>query len=245
MVELLGRQNLLELRVRDLGVSDAASVGARFAELVDSDPATELSVEWDRDRFVYRSWSVLAPQAGARVLLLFGNPTANSLNLGSMFAMEKGGGVHRVWRVLRAVGALPPSAPSDAARLNDLVADDLMAVPGGLALGSFASFPTPTAGPYAGMAGVRRLLGSAAFRNYLRWESDRWTRAWSDSECRSPSTILAFQKDAFEAMRHVVGDAIDLHCAPPTRQIFSERSKSMLRAAFFGATSNGSQGVGR
>ena len=166
-------------------------------------------------------------------LLLFGNPTAASAKKEQMFAGEGEDQqrVHRVWRVLRQAGLVPPGVANESRALNEYFSFP-PASSQRLGLSSFVSLPSPSSGErYVGVAGVLRLFGAADFRQLLELEGD-WLTSHVFPRIDNAGRVLVFQAHAWRFLSSAEPRTLrglELRKMPPTRHIFSTRAVAELQ----------------
>lgn len=195
------------------------------------------------DRLAYKSEQLIPTAMDERPFLLFvfGNPASHSIQHGMFFSYEGAGREHRFWsQILRGSGIadltrnpgeLTETASQDRKekllilRYNSIYR---------LALTVFFTFPSPAIGPWAGVAGIRRLFGKKAFDIIKKEEGNR-IQALVKSLNSKHGAVLTFQKDAWLELSGgtsdqaylikskkgelcgSIGDQIPLFGLPPTR----------------------------
>ena len=239
----------------------------RLKAFTDSDPAAAEIIQVDDSGIIYSSESYIPPvvdDTKANLVLVLGNPAPESVAMGAMFAYENHGKrYHRFWRVLDGAGILRFSQDPDTldprSKMEQLYANEYDS-PFNVFILPFYSFPTPPGGEWNGVAGIRRLFGSA-FPRIAAQDKGR-IQALFDAHLKDGDSILAFQKDAFVALsdtqptpapynyrallqqpavsafRTQAGVNANLICMLPTRLLHSHQTKEALsRLAIGGALS--------
>jgi hypothetical protein len=143
------------------------------------------------------------------LLLLLGNPASHSVAAGMCFAFEKGGQEHRFWRILDKTGILtfleqlPESAdPNEKNELKRKALKELEYLsPFRIGIAVFYSMPsTASDRKWAGISGIRKLLGAKAF-GILSLEEEHRIGMLISKFIGSPGGIITFQKEAYNKMR--------------------------------------------
>lgn len=208
---------------------------ARLRELLQSDSKGPDVIDWNPSERVLRWKASHALPASGPIghLLLFGNPTAASAKKEQMFAGEGEDQqrVHRVWRVLRQAGLVPPGVANESRALNEYFSFP-PASSQRLGLSSFVSLPSPSSGErYVGVAGVLRLFGAADFRQLLELEGD-WLTSHVFPRIDNAGRVLVFQAHAWRFLSSAEPRTLrglELRKMPPTRHIFSTRAVAELQ----------------
>jgi len=229
----------------------------RLRAFTDADPAAAEIIDVSDFGINYSSESYVPPVIDANkanLVLVLGNPAPESVAMGAMFAYENHGKrYHRFWRVLDGAGILrflqDPDTLDPHAKMERLYANEYDA-PFNIFIVPFYSFPTPPGGEWNGVAGIRRLFGSA-FPVIAAQDNER-VQALFDAHLKDDDSILAFQKDAFVALsdsqptpavynyrdllqqpavsvfRTRSGANANLVCMLPTRLLHSHQTKGAL-----------------
>jgi hypothetical protein len=233
-----------------------AAFSDRFARFMASTPHAENIMSLANGELYYRSESFIPPyidETKSNMLLVLGNPAPESIAMEAMFAYEgQKGRYHRFWRVLSDTGVLQfaehPDQLDPQEKMNRLYTGEYDS-PCNVFITPFYSFPTPPGGEWNGVAGVRRLFGSA-FSQLEQQDLQRMQQLCQE-HVRSGDAILAFQKDAFvnlagtqsnppaynyrELLQRPLacsfaaedGEA-QLLCVLPTRLLHSKQTKNVL-----------------
>lgn len=237
----------------------------RLRAFTDSDPAAAEIIQAGDFGITYSSESYIPPlidDAKANLVIVLGNPVPESVAMGAMFAYENHGKkYHRFWRVLDGAGILRFSQDPDKldphSKMEQLYTNGYDS-PFNVFILPFYSFPTPSGGEWNGVAGIRRLFGSA-FPAIAAQDRGR-VQALFDARLRDGDSILVFQKDAFVALSdtqptptpynyrsllqqpavstfHTQGGAsADLICMLPTRLLHSHQTKEALSRLAIGGS---------
>lgn len=240
---------------------------SKWQSFLNSDPDNVHILSRSANVLEYLTESIIPPLRGSKpcLLLLFGNPAPHSVKAGVMFSSEGSGREHRIWRFLNETGILSfgdvsPNEKIDAAwRMRRLLTTDYES-PFQLAMSSFISFPSTASDPHwSGVAGIKRLVGAKAFTLLCNTEFER---LWISLKRFMPEKgiVIAFQKDAFTALRSkdtppyslrscfsgtLIGSLknssnIFLGAAPPTRLMLSSQAKT----SFIKITGEGMRSIG-
>ena len=179
------------------------------------------------------------------LLLVLGNPASESVKRGMFFATNKDGKELRFWEyILKDAGLLsPPKINKFAAKeLNQsrkrqlLNPDDEAKFRIGLSV--FISMPSAAGGKWSGVAGIQKLLGTAALKMVEIKETERIIKC-AHKFVQDDGAVITFQKNAWENLRsendpvytidrarngnligHLKGNVgIRLYGVPPTRLV--------------------------
>ena len=229
----------------------------RFEAFTNADPVAGEVAHVDDFGIIYTSESFIPPVVDtdkSNLVLVLGNPAPESVAMGAMFAYENHGKrYHRFWRVLDGAGVLQfgtdPDKLDPHTKMERLYAGEYSS-PFNVFIVPFYSFPTPPGGEWNGVAGIRRLFGSA-FPMVAAQDSER-VQKFLDAYIHDRDSILAFQKDAFVALsnsqptpavynyrdlleqpavsefRTRSGANANLICMLPTRLLHSRQTKGAL-----------------
>lgn len=189
---------------------ERAAFFARFEEFLASDRCNEELFSLRGNILKYRSEVFVSDKVDSRppVLLIVGNPASHSVEAGMCYAYEGNGREHRFWRLLEESGFLifwsQSSLIADLEERIDVMRKDLYELayesPFRIGIAVFYSIPSPASGDWSGASGVRKLLGTKAFRKITVQEEKRIDGLVSRflGQC---GIIIAFQKDAYENLR--------------------------------------------
>ena len=181
---------------------------AKWCDFLDSDPWNRHVYELDGDFLHYRTEQLIPVKRERRppLLLIFGNPAPHSVAAGMFFAFQDDGKENRFWKnLLRPVGILdiavedgPPEALNQR-RMKRMMELDY-ASPFRIGLCVFISMPSAAGGPWSGVAGVRKLLGSKAMSQLENAERERIIR-YAKRFLEPGGAAVAFQRNAWEGLR--------------------------------------------
>lgn len=181
----------------------------RFRQFVDSDGHAQKIFQLHGDTLAYRSEQLIPRIKDERMplLMVFGNPASHSVDAGMFFSFEGSGREHRFWKdIMRPTGLfdIPVNRALSPSEQNNLRKKTLLELtydsPFRLGLCVFISLPSPASGPWSGIAGVRRLLGSGAMKKLVPFERQRVFEASRDF-LTPKGVAVTFQKDAWEGLR--------------------------------------------
>jgi hypothetical protein len=160
------------------------------------------------DSLRYRTEQLIPTKRDQRppFLLILGNPATHSIIAGMFFAFKEDGRENRFWKhLLRPAGVFdiatdegPPESLNQR-RMKRMMALDYGS-PFRIGLCVFISMPSAAGGPWAGVAGVRKLLGSKALSQLEIVERERIIR-YSKKFLEPEGIAVAFQRNAWEGLR--------------------------------------------
>lgn len=184
----------------------------RWDHFLSSDPSLR-EVIWREgsDQLCFLTESLVPSALDERppVLLVVGNPAPHSVLNGLPFSYEGNQRDHRFWVALRETGFLRFGSESQQVKSwqerNEARKEALFSLrydsPFPLGIVVYFSMPSPAAAPgWAGVAGLRRLLGARALRVIAAAEQERLRQIAKDFH-HGAGTVIAFQRDAYEALR--------------------------------------------
>ncbi|MDF1513857.1 MAG: hypothetical protein P1S60_08620 [Anaerolineae bacterium] len=185
----------------------------KWPDFYNSDPDQQnIFSRSDADTLTYITESLIPTHVDSRPPLLFllGNPASHSVASGIPFAYEQDNKEHRFWRVLRHTGILDLIHDSEVNRAHAINRNRVLKArfftlqynsPFRVGIDVFYSMPSAASGQqWSGVAGLRRLLGSAAMRKLARLEEVRLAELMH-SFIPVRGCIFTFQKDAYEGLR--------------------------------------------
>ena len=141
------------------------------------------------------------------LLLVLGNPASESFKRGMFFATDKDGKELRFWKhILGKSKFLPsfkeknlPARHLNQRRKNQLFnLDDKARFLIGLSV--FISMPSAAGGKWSGVAGIQKMLGTAAFRMIEKEETERIISC-ARKFVQNNGAVISFQKNAWENLR--------------------------------------------
>jgi hypothetical protein len=159
-------------------------------------------------KLLYRSEQLVPAKSNGKppLLLVFGNPATHSVEAGCFFAF-KDGRENPFWRsLLGKAGIIKfPSGRGTAVReQNATRAKQILSLeyesPFRVGFCVYFSMPSPAGGKHSGVAGIRKLLHTGAWRIVIELEKARIlhvTRNFMNRE----GIVVTFQKSAWEGLR--------------------------------------------
>lgn len=178
------------------------------------------------------------------LLLVLGNPASESVKRGMFFATNNDGKELRFWKNILCKADLLPHPPKGkpANVLNQNRKRQLLNLEYKsrvrIGLTVFISMPNAAGGKWGGVAGIQKLLGSAAFRMIEKEETERIISC-AKNFVQNKGAVITFQKNAWENLQsendpeytidaakngklvgHLKGNSnIQLFGVPPTRLV--------------------------
>jgi hypothetical protein len=161
------------------------------------------------DTLSYESEQLIPTKTDGRtsLLLVLGNPASESVKRGMFFATDKDGKELRFWEhILEKSGLLPrlPDKNLSALALNQSRKTQLSnfdkETKFRIGLSVFISMPSAAGGKWSGVAGIQKLLGSAAFRLIEKEETQRIISC-AKKFVQNNGAVITFQKNAWENLR--------------------------------------------
>ena len=157
----------------------------------------------------YDSEQLIPTKTNAKpsLLLVLGNPASESVKRGMFFATDKDGKELRFWKyILEDAGLLfPPKINNFSAKaLNQCRKKQLWKLDYKtnfrIGLSVFISMPSAAGGKWSGVAGIQKLLGTAAFRLIEKEETERIISC-ALKFVQNKGAVITFQKNAWENLR--------------------------------------------
>ena len=161
------------------------------------------------DTLSYDSEQLIPTKTNAKpsLLLVLGNPASESVKRGMFFATDKHGKELTFWEhIIEKSGLLPPLHVKDlpAGELNKSRKSQLWNIeydnPFRIGLSVFISMPSAAGGKWSGVAGIKKLLGTAAFRMIEKEETERIIKC-ARKFVQNDGAVIIFQKNAWENLR--------------------------------------------
>jgi hypothetical protein len=161
------------------------------------------------DRLFYITEQLTPAKTDERppVLLIFGNPATHSIKNGMFFSSQDDGKENRFWKhVLKPAGVLDLvfAEGLSTKERNKLRLECMLALnydtPFRIGLCVYWSMPSSAGGPWSGVAGVRKLLGSKARSQLESVERER-IMSYARKFLEPGGVVVAFQKNAWEGLR--------------------------------------------
>lgn len=181
----------------------------RWIEFLKSNKGSESIFRNKGDKLVYTTEQLIPTKSDDRrpLLLVLGNPASHSVEAGMFFSFEKNGKEHRFWKdILRPAGILDLALDKElpVEKRNTHRRERLLNLkynsPFRIGLAVFFSLPSPASGPWAGVAGVKKLFGAEAIEKLAAAEQKRIKKcAQQFLSHRGP--VIVFQKDAWDFLR--------------------------------------------
>lgn len=157
----------------------------------------------------YQSEQLIPSKKDSRppVLFVFGNPATHSINNGMFFSSEgKNGGEHRLWKFILPKAGIRgldhpklPEKERNSIRLKALLNLEYEG-PVRIGLCVFISFPSAASGDYSGIQGVKRLFGSKAMAELVRYEKERVLCLIKEFVAPN-GAVFTFQSDAWNGLK--------------------------------------------
>jgi hypothetical protein len=155
---------------------------SRWPDFLKSDDSNSRLFMLQKDNLIYRTEQLVPEKKDKRppMLLVFGNPASHSVLAGMFFAFDDDGRENRFWKgLLKPAGVLDIASDDGlpAKEKNRLRSERVLALdyesPFRIGFCVFVSMPSSAGGPWAGVAGVRKLIGSRAMKRLEVWERKR------------------------------------------------------------------------
>jgi hypothetical protein len=141
-------------------------------------------------------------------LLVLGNPASHSVEAGMFFSFEGDKKEHRFWKnILKPAGVLELKQSANNGSVEELnesrkkqLLDLNYESPFRIGLCVYISMPSASNGPWSGIAGVHKLLGTKAME---RLEKDEQKRVLECAKKFLPpnGVVVAFQKNAWNGLK--------------------------------------------
>ncbi len=153
------------------------------------------------------------------LLLVFGNPASHSVIEGMFFSPHKDGKENRFWKhLLPRAGIVDLTFDENLStkernkrrmkRMTELDYESSFRV--GLCV--YFSMPSSAGGPWSGVAGIHKLLGTRALKDLERFERDRILHI-AKSFLTGRGIIVTFQRNAWEGLRSDADPAYSIESA--------------------------------
>jgi len=161
------------------------------------------------DTLYYDSEQLIPTKTDGRtsLLLVLGNPASESIKKGMFFATDKDGKELPFWKHIIEKSELLSTPPCDdlsASALNKYRKRQLSELRYDtrfrLGLSVFVSMPSAAGGKWSGVAGIQKLIGSAAFRLIEKEETQRIISC-AKKFVQNKGAVITFQKNAWENLR--------------------------------------------
>jgi hypothetical protein len=186
-----------------------------------SDPYNKKVYEVKDDKLIFES-EQLVPSGKddhPALLLVFGNPATHSVVEGMFFSPHNDGTDNRFWKhLLPWAGIVDLSFDKNLSikqmnilrrkRMANLDYDSPFRV--GLCV--YFSMPSSAGGPWSGVAGIKKLLGTRALRDLERFERDRILHV-AKNFFTGRGFVVTFQRNAWEGLRSYKDPAYSIDIA--------------------------------
>ena len=190
-----------------------------FKKFCESQPTICKIIQDCESDLIYQSEQLIPSKKDKRPpgLFVFGNPATHSINNGMFFSSEgKNGGEHRFWK------SILPTAGIDDLNLKDIREEKernqqrLRALlelnykaPIRIGLCVLISFPSAASGDYSGIQGVKRLFGSKAMAELVKYENERVLSVIK--EFLAPNgAVFTFHSDAWSGLKRYQDSVYDI-----------------------------------
>jgi hypothetical protein len=207
------RAGIMECRIdlRQLFATRAEREGfeSRWPDFLKSDDANRRLFALKKNHLLYQTEQLVPTKKDKRppLLLVFGNPASHSVKAGMFFAFDDDGRENRFWRsLLKPAGVMDISSENrlPASEKNRMRSRKILALdydsPFRIGFCVFMSMPSSAGGPWAGVAGIRKLIGSRAMKRLEAFERER-VMACAKRFLGHKGIAVAFQKDAWNNLR--------------------------------------------
>ncbi|MEW6667900.1 MAG: hypothetical protein AB1512_22040 [Thermodesulfobacteriota bacterium] len=180
----------------------------RYGRFHQSDESTHAVYELNGKTLKYRSEQLIPSRNDGRpaLLLIFGNPASRSVVAGCFFAF-KGGRENGFWKHLLGRAGVLKFSPQEGALRKDqncVRTKQILSLeynsPFRIGLCVYVSMPSPAGGPWSGVAGIRKLLGSSAFEHIEACETERILHV-AKRFLAGRGLAVTFQRNAWEGLR--------------------------------------------
>ena len=182
---------------------------AKLKDFIASDPDNKKVYKINGNILSYKSEQLIPTKTNQRppLLLVLGNPATHSVESGMFFSFEGNKKDHRFWsRILKPSGVLDlpfePGLPIE--KLNKQRRYALFNLkydsPYRIGLSVIISMPSAPGGPWAGIAGVQKLIGAKAMRRLEKAETERVLEC-AKKFVTPKGAVIAFQKNAWNNLR--------------------------------------------
>jgi len=192
-----------------------------YTSFLDSDAHNRCIYKLKRGTLFYTTEQLIPAKTDERppLLLIFGNPASHSIQNGMFFSPKNDGKENRFWKhLLRPAGVLNlifAEGLSTKDR-NKLRLERMLALsydtPFRIGLCVYWSMPSSAGGPWSGVAGIRKLIGTRALKRLEPYERERVIEVVK--RFLVPGGVaVTFQKDAWNGLRSVNDPAYSISLA--------------------------------
>lgn len=181
----------------------------RFKEFMKSDPYNLHIYRLKENLLMFKSEQLIPSKGDSRppLLLVFGNPASHSVKEGMFFSYEGNGKEHRFWKgIMRPSKILDMGLDQDQSfkKRNRLRKRRLLKLdynsPYRIGLCVFVSLPSGPSGPWSGIGGINKLLGSKAMKMLEPFERRRILRIVKNF-ITPEGKVVTFQKNAWVGLK--------------------------------------------
>ena len=193
-----------------------------FKKFCESQPTVCNIIQVSGNDLTYQSEQLIPSKKDNRPpgLFVFGNPAPHSINNGMFFSSEsKSGGEHRFWRSILPTAGIDDlnfkdiigEGERNQKRLRALLEIDYKA-PIRIGLCFLNSFPSPASGDYSGIQGVKRLFGSKAMGELVKYENERVLSVIKEFVAPN-GAVFTFHSDAWSSLKRFQDSVYDTYKA--------------------------------
>lgn len=205
-----------------------------------SDPYNKEVYAVKDGELIFRSEQLVPSKKDTRppLLLVFGNPASHSVIEGMFFSPHKDGKENRFWKhLLPRAGIVDLTFDENLStkernkrrrkRMTELDYESPFRV--GLCV--FFSMPSSAGGPWSGVAGIHKLLGTRALKDLEQFERDRILHV-AKSFLTGRGIVVTFQRNAWEGLRSDADPTYSIESA--RKGILKGQLKGMPKIPLYG-----------
>ena len=187
---------------------DLSEFKKRYKKFVKGGECNSEVYRLEGDTLIYQSEQLVPSKENGKpsLLLVFGNPASHSVVAGCFFAF-KDGRENRFWKNLLGNAGVIDLCPQEGLsnmQQNRMRSEQLRSLkyksPFRIGLCVYFTMPSSAGGKHAGVAGIRKLLRSEAWRKVMEEEKARVLR-FARNFVKGNGIAVTFQKDAWEGLR--------------------------------------------
>jgi hypothetical protein len=188
--------------------SELVQFQERYRKFRRCDKSTEALYRLRGGKLTYESEQVIPSKTNKKppLLLIFGNPASHSVTAGCFFAY-KDGSENRFWKnllweagVMRFGSAHGLSEEEQNSTRTKEVLSLEYESPFRIGLCVYISMPSPAGGPWSGVAGIRKLIGSKPLKQLEAFETERILKL-AERFLTNGGIAVTFQRNAWEGIR--------------------------------------------
>jgi hypothetical protein len=216
---------------------------SRWEEFLTSDKTTAsvLKRNGNSIEYLHKSWIPSKKDNKPSVLMLLGNSASHSVRDDIYFSYQGNRSEHRFWKVFRELGYI--NINSNPKTIKEDFFNLKYESPFRLGFEVLYTFPSsPSKGPWAGVAGVKKLFRKKVMQLMLESEKTRVLPLIREFT-KDGGAIIALQKDAYSSvaqnsynldqaknfeLKSELDNSIRIYGTPPTRLLYS--MKDLLRS---------------